>query len=102
MAKAYGPPGYGEVPRRDRTEDFLLLTLDTSICVDGDPNNAANSEGADNVKAVQVVYGDKHPFNRKWLGQPVVVTGTLFRAHTGHHRTTVLIQAREVHLIGRE
>jgi len=95
VKQAYGPPGYGEDPKHDTKEKYLLLILTAPLCVDADPGDPLNSEAANNVKAIQMFYMPEHPFNKAWLGQPVTVTGTLFRAQTGHHRTDVLIEVNE-------
>jgi hypothetical protein len=92
---AFGPPGYGEDPKHDKKEKYLLLTLDAPICVEGNPKDDANSQSESNVTAVQMLYLDKHPFHKKWLNKHVSVTGTLFHAITGHHRTPVLIEVTQ-------
>jgi len=102
MQEAFGPPGYGETPAQDRREKYLLLTLDTPICVTGDPASAANAQGESNVKAVQMVYGVNHPFQQEWVNRHVSVTGTLSHAVTGHHRTPVLVQVTATRLTGSD
>lgn len=89
---AFGPPNYGEDPKHDSREHYLVLALDKPICVDADPNSNLNYESAADVAAVQLVYFEKYPFHKAWLNKHVTVTGTLFAAETGHHHTPVLIQ----------
>jgi hypothetical protein len=94
---AFGPPNYGEDPKHDSRERYLVLALDTPICVDADPKSNLNYESAADVAAVQMVYFEKYPFRKGWLNKHVTVTGTLFAAETGHHHTPVLIQVTETH-----
>ena len=97
----FGPPGYGEDPKRDSREGHLYFNLDHSVCVVAAPNDLDN-ETERNVKVMQMVYYDRYPFQRTWLGKHVSVEGTLFHGHTGHHWTAVLIQPEETHLLTHE
>jgi len=96
----FGPPGYGEDPKRDSKETHLYLHLDSEACVDADPASDINSEAVDKTKLMQMVYFVGQPFNRAWLDKHVSVTGTLFHAITGHHWTPTLITPTETHVIG--
>ncbi len=92
-AAAYGPPGYGDTPRLDARERYQSLTLDTPLCVlqgDDDLN-----EGETGIRQVQIVTEKGRPVARE--GQHIVLTGTLFHAHTGHHHTKVLVQVQEAY-----
>ena len=96
MGEAFGPPGYGENPRSDRKERYFLLTLDTPISVQGSPHDAANAKSETGIAAVQMVFSDACPFKRRWRNKHVWVSGRLFHAITGHHRTPVLLQVTRV------
>lgn len=98
VEEAYGPPGYGEEPETDSKVQFLLLTLDAPICVNPDPNDPVNSEGKSRISSLHMVYGSGYQFRHEWLEPRVIVTGTLFRALTGHHRTPVLINVSETRI----
>ena len=84
----YGPPGYGEDPKHDSREDFLVLKLEKPICVDGALGDDFNSESEADVPELMMVppQGPRLPRRR------ALVTGTLFHAITAHHRTRVLIE----------
>lgn len=96
IREAFGPPGYGENPRSDRKERYFLLTLDAPVSVEGSPHDVANARSETGVTAVQMVFSDTCPFKRKWRNKHVWVSGRLFHAITGHHRTPVLIQVTGV------
>jgi hypothetical protein len=83
----YGPPGYGEDPKHDRWEGFLVLKLDQPICVDAKPADELDAEDEANVTELMMAPPDGHRLPR---GR-AMVTGTLFHAITAHHRTRVLI-----------
>lgn len=96
-----GPPNYESIKRGDRKETATILTLVDAICM-----TATNATGDSfdvpetDVKEVQLVISK--PAHWKTLkalrGKPVVVTGTLFHAHTGHHRTKILITVTGISL----
>jgi len=88
-----GPPNYESIRHGDRKEGALLLKLDAPACTTG---NGRVEEGSfTNLREMQLVVfdNDEHwkTVHRR-MGKRVVVTGTLFGAHTGHHRTKVLIE----------
>ena len=78
----FGPPGFGEDPRKDSQETQYLLELMSPIHVEANSTNVAE----DNVREVTIVIGDfkKLPV-RTFLNKPVKVTGTLIHSYTGHH-----------------
>src|SRR5262245_39756829 len=85
-----GPPNYESVAKGDEHEDVWVLHLSKSICVSA----SEDSEKENNVSQIQLVFlkGQKqYDQYRPLLGQKVMVTGTLFQQHTGHHHTRVLI-----------
>jgi hypothetical protein len=48
-----------------------------------------------NVRELQLVFDG--PL-RKWVGKKLIVRGSLFHAHTGHHHTDVLLDAESISL----
>ena len=49
-----------------------------------------------NVRELQLVFD--RPL-RKWAGKKLIVKGTLFHAHTGHHFTDVLLDVESIRLV---
>jgi hypothetical protein len=93
-----GPPNYESVKKGDQPEVTWILTLDKPICVNADPSNEF-SEAEKNVSDVQLALAPEG--FTKWRALvrnrvPVVVTGKLFHAHTGHHHTQVLIEVADI------
>jgi hypothetical protein len=102
VAKVFpGPPNYVDVSRGDAPENIWLLNLADPICVaakSSDPLYPA----ASGTRQVQLVL-DAAQYTRykDLVGREVVVSGRLFAAHTGHHRTPVLITVGELKPVGR-
>ena len=94
----YGPPNYGEEPATDSRETAYLLKLTTSICVSGDPSSDVNSESEQGVRVVQLGPGGTVTWKAlsHLVGRNVEVSGTLFHAVTGHHRTEVVMNVSRV------
>lgn len=81
----YGPPGYGGDPRRDARETGFYLALAAPVCTVAGPGGASD-DAKSGVRLVQLVldpagYRELRPS----VGRAVVVRGTLFTAHAGHH-----------------
>lgn len=88
-----GPPNYESIKKGDAPEMALILELNRPVCVKGDPDDEVNSETEKNVKSMHLVIHDgKYTYYRRLLSKQVVANGTLFHAHTGHHRTKVLME----------
>jgi hypothetical protein len=53
--------------------------------------------GQDGLNSVQLVlqYGDYKKYDFL-LGKRVIAKGTLFGAHTGHHRTSILLTVQSI------
>ncbi len=90
-----GPPNYGSVADGDRLERQWILILDRPLCVAADPDSEINREAVRAVGEVQLVVmptsGVRAEGHR---GRRIGVEGRLFTAHTGHHRTPVLLVVR--------
>ena len=87
----YGPPGYGEDPKRDVRETGFYLVPASPICVAGSPAPEINAPRA-GVRLVQLVLDSAgYARLRPQLGRSVTVRGALFAAHTGHHHAPVVL-----------
>jgi hypothetical protein len=87
-----GPPNYESIKRGDRKERAIILTLVAHTCTTGnDPQGIDVPEN--NVREMQLVVTESAHWKivERRLGKRVIVTGDLFHAHTGHHRTKVLM-----------
>ncbi len=103
----FGPPGYGENPKTDSKEEEFILALDEPVDVIGNASDPINSETVKDVKEVTVVLlpaRGQGPQEQQvalhelsaLVGKHVIVHGSLFHAHTGHHHTPILIQTVEL------
>ena len=95
-----GPPNYESIKRGDRTETAIILTLATPVCLTaGDPANSFDVPET-NVREVQLLITNPSHWKtlKRLRGKPVIISGTLFHAHTGHHRTKILIEVAEINL----
>lgn len=95
----FGPPNFGENPKSDSQEKAWILSLDKPINVRGrtGPDVAYEYEGVsvEDVRKLQLVLPKPH---RELIGMKVIVKGTLFHAHTGHHHTDVLLDVQSISL----
>jgi hypothetical protein len=92
----FGPPNFGENPETDSKERSWILSLNKPINVQGktstDPGLNTSVEG---VRELQLVLPKPH---RELISKKVIVKGTLFHAHTGHHQTDVLMDVQSISL----
>lgn len=94
-----GPPNYESIRRGDSKETAIILTLVKPTCTtDKDPMHTGDFPEAGIREMQLVIYNDDESIDKRWwktvhqrMGKRVLVTGTLFHANTGHHRTKVLI-----------
>ena len=87
-----GPPNYESIKRGDRKETAIILTLVARTCTTGnDPQGLDVPEIG--IREMQLVITKDAQWKtvRRLMGKRAIVTGTLFHAHTGHHRTKVLV-----------
>src|SRR5215203_5487448 len=90
-----GRPNYESVAKGDEAERVWVLHLTKPICVAA----SADWEKQDNVSDIQLVFAEgqnQYDRYRSLLGGRIIATGTLFRAHTGHHHTKVLLIVTEI------
>jgi hypothetical protein len=77
-AFAYGPPGYGETPKIDTRETYLVIVLDAPLCTARGDDETDEPESV--IRRVQLVYsGD----TRRLRGSRIRVTRKLFPAIPG-------------------
>lgn len=92
-----GPPNYKSIKRGDRKETAVILTLNARTCTAGNDPQAVDVAEADIREVQLVVTKDAHWRTvRGLIKKRAIVTGTLFHAHTGHHRTKVLIDVTNI------
>lgn len=89
----YGPPGYGENPKTDTKEMQYLLLLDNPINVIAQDEK---NESKYKVSKIQLLYNKDAIDMNKYMETHVVLTGTFFSAHTGHHHTEVLMDVTSI------
>jgi hypothetical protein len=84
-----GPPNYQSIAQGDYPETVFVLKLNEPICVSGDPSSRLNRKSHSRVTEVQLLTRDVDP--RRFLNKQVRASGSFFSAHTGHHRTPVVL-----------
>jgi hypothetical protein len=92
-----GPPNYESIRRGDRKETAIILKLSATSCVTGNEGDDLNVSET-GIRDVQLVVTKDSDWKtvRRLIGKRAKVTGTLFHAHTGHHRTKVLIDVTDI------
>ncbi len=92
----FGPPNFGENPETDSKERSWILSLNKPINVraktETDPILGPSVE---DVRKLQLVMPKPY---RELIGKKVIVKGTLFHGHTGHHHTDVLLDVQSISL----
>jgi hypothetical protein len=92
----YGPPNYGENPKTDEKVNVPILVLSQPINVRGDPKSELNKETVEGVTRIQLVFDKTSTTYKQFVGSRVLVKGTLFKAHSGHHYTDVLVSVQDI------
>jgi hypothetical protein len=87
-----GPPNYESVAKGDLAETVWLLHLTQPICVSA----SSDWEKETGISKVQLVFANSSQYDKAFLNRKVDVTGTLYRQHTGHHHTKVLIKVNSI------
>ena len=99
----FGPPNYGENPQSDAKYYIPILVLPTPIRVAADQASSINRHALTNVTFVQLLLqGEDLAQYPKFGNQPIAVTGTLFRAHTGHHYTDLLMNVKKMRIAPKD
>lgn len=91
--RKYGPPGWGETPKRDRVLTAKVLLLDHPITIVANPSSDINSQTIRGVKEVQLIDIRKY---RSDLGRRIFVSGILNTATTGWAFTKAVMTGVEV------
>ena len=86
-----GPPNYESVKEGDAPEVVWLLQLAEPICVSAKESDAEYPAASDLKRVQLVLTADEYKKFADLVGQPVVASGSLFAAHTGHHHADVLL-----------
>jgi hypothetical protein len=90
-----GPPNYEDLRRGDAPEVIWLLNLAAPICVNEDKAQPDLNPAHDKARTMHLVIpAEFYSKYKELLGKQVTVTGTLFGAHTAHHRTPVLLTVK--------
>jgi len=93
-----GPPNFEDVNKGDAKEGALIVDVDSLFCVKGNPEDELNKEDLNNQRELQLVIlkDALWPIINRNKGKKITVTGMLFQAMTGHHRTEVLMTLEKV------
>ena len=87
-----GPPNYKDITKGDQPETYLLIKLEAPVCVAGTPGSDLNSRDVPSIRLIQLAFSKPEAITHERLvGRRVKAVGTLFTAHTGHHRTDVVL-----------
>lgn len=92
----YGPPNHGEEPKTDQKVKVPVLVLKYAVSVRASQEGGPNSQPVNRIKQIQLAFNDSETSYRNLIGKNVVVTGSLFHAHTGHHYTDVVLTVRSI------
>ncbi|HWA01723.1 MAG TPA: hypothetical protein VG841_15550 [Caulobacterales bacterium] len=85
-----GPPNYEDVTKGDQPETSFFVRLNSSVCVNADPELGGDPATVD---IVQLVITDAASYRRyhSLLGQMVIADGEWMQAATGRDHTQRLI-----------
>jgi len=90
-----GPPEYMSIEIGDQQETVMILALSEPIDVEKTSNEDDDfNETEKGVLEIQVVFSESMPTKSLW-NQEITLKGSLFHAHTGHHRRRVLIMVND-------
>ncbi len=87
-----GPPEYMSIETGDHPEEVVILTLKNPINIEikGEDNFNEPEKG---VRELQVVFSDSI-ISKSNMKEEVTLKGTLYHAHTAHHRRRVLMMVK--------
>ncbi len=92
----YGPPNYGEQPKTDQKVKVPVLVLKNPVSVLPSEEGGYNSQPVYRTTQIQLAFIDSGTAYKNLIGKNVVVTGSLFHAHTGYHYTDVVLNVRSI------
>ena len=84
-----GPPNFESVENGDRAERTFVLQLVHSICISG--RDSLNNGPVGNIREIQLVLPSTSTSQFVPLAQ-IRVKGKLFGRHSGHHKTSVIME----------
>lgn len=90
-----GRPNYESIRHGDEPETYWILRMKQPVCVSA----STDWERESHVTNLQLVFkGEENQYKRyrRLLGRRVVVSGSLYHAHTGHHHTKVLLTVGDI------
>ena len=86
-----GPPEYSNIEMGDRPQSALILSLTEPVNVQlAEPEREPFNQPELGVREIHVSFANETPPEELWT-KGVVVKGTLYSAHTGHHHRRVLM-----------
>src|SRR5690606_39624115 len=95
-----GPPEYSSVEAGDTPETVLILALTEPVDVQpADAKEEPFNQPEIGVREVHISFFDSEPPEELW-NQEIIVQGTLFSAHTGHHHRRVVMSANTWEIAG--
>jgi hypothetical protein len=92
----FGPPNYGEQPKTDQKVKVPVLVLKNAVSVLPSQEGGYNSQPVYRTTQIQLAFIDTATAYRNLIGKNVVVKGSLFHAHTGHHYTEVVLKVQSI------
>ena len=88
-----GPPNYENIEKGDRLETAFILALNEPINVEVESLEEDDLNQTERgVREIHISFTDSEPPKECW-DREISVKGTLYSAHTGHHRRRVLMSA---------
>jgi hypothetical protein len=92
----YGPPNFGEQPKTDEKVRVPVLVLSDRANMLPDSGDDPNARSVYDVRQIQLAFPSSDTAHKALIGKQVVVTGTLFHGHTGHHYTDVVMNVQSI------
>ena len=98
----FGKPTYGGDPDKDEKLEVPILILQTPIRVKARPESSVNNETLTNISFVQLIFPPEvEPNFKKYVGQDILVAGTLAIGIRGGQFTDVVMTVKAVNPTGR-
>ncbi len=91
----YGPPNYGEYPATDMKVWALILVLDTPVDVIVTGHSGPDQDSFFGVKRIQIT-GIPSLQLTNFVGQHIILGGTLFEKENGNHYTNFLMLVQTI------
>ena len=98
-----GPPNYANIGWGDIAEIALILHLNDPIDVGNEDDVKADemNEVEKGVREIEIICSNEE-IPRFFLDREIIVKGSLFHAHTAHHRRRILMMANNWELLINE